>query len=752
MGEAPGSAEAVVGLPFVGPSGQMLDRVFKKAGLGSTKIAFVTNALRCKPPYGTPPSTALLEACRGRLLAELEEHPRKMILTLGNSALRAVTGNHKLRITQARGKPLELALGVVLPTLHPAAVMRNPSQYKQMEDDILYALALFQGAEKKSPGEETFLVCDSLKLARRAISALLKSPGPFAVDIETTGLSPRRARILAVGVAFETNKTCIFPDPFWRELEGFFRNTDPARIVWHNGKFDTAFLRAAKLPAEVREDTLLLHYALAEEGGHGLKQLSEDFLGAGDYKAVLKPYLKSFTESFETLPPELLYEYLAKDCDYTLQLYTKLRPRVTALATLRNLYEKILIPASSFIQRLEQTGMPVDLDRLNKVEELLTTEKAELEVALDESLAALWNVDDYVRESGAKAKPSQFNPLSAQQIMWLLFDRLQLPVPRTGRTSNEEFLADWTHIPWVGQLLRFRKLSKELKTYVEGIRRKIDDDGRVRSTYLLHATVSGRLSSREPNLQNIPRTGPIKSIFTPRQGRVLLEADYSQAELRVMASLSKDEWLTQVYAEGRDLHSEVAASLFGPDYTPQERQKAKTYNFGILYGRGKEAVAEEFGISSSQAQDDIDAWRERMPGASLFLDRCREAAVTRQALVSVFGRIRRPVLLTQENAVELQNQFMNFPIQSTASDLTLLAAMQADPELRAAGAKIINLVHDSILVECPRNAKTVRKLIEIIRQAMLDVPCRYLGPAVPFAVDFKLGASWGSMKELRLVS
>ncbi len=724
----------------MGPSGKLLVEALNLAGLQDGTPVYITNAMSCKPPDSAKAMKTAIKACQGRLLEEVGSHPRKVILSLGASALKSLMGRYNLYITAERGKRIQHELGTVVPTFHPAAVLRNPNHYNAMVEDIRLAVDLLYDRDTKDPGETSWTVAETPQQVQ-AVVRMLRDVDLVGADIEATGLNPRHDRILALGLSWERNKTVIIP----AELivpELFQTGT---RWLWHNGKYDTAFLRAAGFPARVDEDTLLLHYTLREQSGiHGLKDMAKDYLGADSYSEEVG----QFGQDWASIPQEVLFPYLAKDCDYTLQLYQLLEPRLDA--TLKRLYRLILLPASNFLQEVEAVGMKVDQEALARL-------KAELEERLEESLdaatqeaAELWDPERYVQSTGVKSGYESFNPASPMHVKWLVYDRLRRKLPRgfERNTQADTLKALQPPHPFIDRLLEYRKAAKYLKTYVHGIERHTEEDGRVHSTYLLHGTETGRLSSRDPNLQNQPRDLNMRTLFIAGDGEELLDCDMSQAELRILALMSKDPFLVKVYQEGRDLHSDMAGELFGPDFTDEQRTAAKTINFSIAYGLTAYSLAADLKtsagiiVSETEAQAMIDGWFRRLPQATRYLKRLREAPLQGRVLETPFGRRRRFGLVTDDNRHKLQNEAGNFMIQSIASDVTLLAAMRVHQEVRERwGARIANLVHDSIVFYVPEGKGP--EVAEFVTGVMVDTPARTLGTLVPFKADAKIGKRWG---------
>lgn len=496
---------------------------------------------------------------------------------------------------------------------------------------------------------------------------------------------------------------------------------------------------------------MLMHYLLSEgvSEPHGLKELSGDLLGADPhYDDPVKKYAPKMTDSYANVPRELLYKYCAQDVIHTYQIHDLLaeklqQPRYRGLDWT---YRHILLPASRMLQAVEQRGVWVHKPTLETLARELNEELETARETLQREAAAVWDPATYATWKGTAKPPIGFNPGSAPQLLWVLKQFGLTPHdPRSGKVSTDkEALTELPQTPFVTALRDYRKAQKMLSTYVEGIYDRIEDDGRVHATYLLHGTATGRLSSRGPNMQNIPRDARIRNVFQAGPGHSLVELDYSQVELRVLAYLSGDAALSRVYEEGRDLHDEVALSLFGEGFTKEQRIRAKFVNFGIAYGRGAESLVAEFKMPKHEAQAMIRGWWETFPDAHRYIMAQRAASREGKPLVTPFGRSRRFDLITNLNRNQLENEAANFAIQSTASDLTLLSAISMQEGLREWESYIINLVHDSILIEAP--SSLVQRVGEHARQVMEGIPRRALKTTLPFTVSLGVAQAWGQLK------
>lgn len=763
IGEAPGMEEIHTGKPFTGLSGKLFERTCNAVGIDTSQV-LITNTLYCPQPRTSPGvSKESINACHNRLFSEITAYPRSLIVLMGGTALKAFTGDFNAKITRARGKVFDSQYGPVIATLHPAAILRNTREFRTFYQDFKYISQLIQlgDSARKTPGKVHYEIVtkETLGLWRAGLSQY----DILAADIETSGFDAYKDEILCLGICYSQNKVVIFP----KELLGEFEvhrlfETDSHRWIWHNGKFDTKFLRKIGIDARVDEDTMLMHYVLDERPGtHDLKQLASTLLGAEDYESALYPFIKKrgFV-SYGEIPTDILYEYLANDCDMTYQLYQTLSPNIDDCKEYKRHYA-LLIRASEFLQSIEDAGMLVDMEYLNKLEKELTQRLSDLDYEIQDMVYDFWNPEQYKLDTHAGKIPMKFNPSSPKQLSWLLYSKnamgLSVPegFPNNTAASTLEALPEEIVVPLV---LDYRHTRKALGTYVEGIRDRTYADGRIHPTFSLHTVETGRLSSQNPNAQNFTRGSSIRNMIIAEDGNILIEADYSQAELRCMAWYSRDENLIAVYRNGQDLHNIVAeqyhpgwASMTDLVLQKELRVDAKSINFGIAYGKTAYSFSKERDLTLEEAQKRIDDWFTLFPDVKVFLDYCQQIGLAGGVLWSPFGRARRfhtfP-MMTNEDRAHIANEARNFPIQSLASDLTLLSAMDMLPHIKSVyKGKIVNIVHDSILVEAPNDTTLVAELRKYIEETMRQTPTKYIGNRVPFEADSKIGTSWGNMHE-----
>ena len=609
--------------------------------------------------------------------------------------------------------------------------------------------------------------------------------GDIAVDIETRRVEWEDNRLLSIGFATDEN-TCyaIYNIPIFgasgedagfgdkheiievrKSLQDLLGATD-LNFIWHNGKFDCGRLKyLCNLDARIDDDTMLMHYSMVNEkrGTHGLKDLGQLYLQAPAWDDELDKIKKEWCRAnkvklsdfmYDYIPTSVLIPYMQRDCIATYRLkrvFKRLgRPEASFI------YGK-LIEASNVFMRVELNGVRLDMDYLEDLEFELEKELEWATKRLNEVSATIWDPQQYSHDTGAKVKlTDEFNIKSPKQLKWMLQQVLGYPVPSTDAATIDMLIdevdAGLITNPRAKDFLQaiasVRKNSKYMDTYVQGMRECVCRDLRIRGTFNLHGTETGRLSSSSPNMQNVPRDKKIKNLLCATPGYKLVQMDYSQAELRVLALLSRDPYLISVYVNGKDLHDAVATEMFGPNFDKEQRVMAKTINFGIAYGRGPGSIAQTFKKSMNEARAIIAKWFKPMPYVKEWIDNRRAMAKRGEACTTIFGR-ERHFVVTNEDLNHIQNEYINTPIQSIASDFTMFSLIEIDKFLRENNldARIVTTVHDSIIVEC----KDEKDLVDLVAQTcvriMAETPLKYVPDCpVPFRADAEIGYAWGKLE------
>ena len=590
-------------------------------------------------------------------------------------------------------------------------------------------------------GDETQLA-EWLKLLDRA--ALV------AFDTETTGLDPLTAQLVGMSFCAEPGRAAYLP--LAHNYAGAPRQLgveralallrpwleDPARPkLGQNLKYDQHVLanHGVRLRG-VAHDTLLESYVLESHLRHDMGTLAERHLHLAtiSYDDVTGKGAQRI--GFEQVSVERATEYSAEDADVTLRLHQCLYPKVQAEPGLEYVYRHIELPAREVLFRMERNGVLIDAALLEAQSRELGQKMMELE-------------HKAYREAG-----QPFNLNSPKQIGEIFFERLQLPVlkktpsgaPSTDEEVLERLAADY---PLPKTLLEYRALTKLKSTYTDKLPRMVNAaTGRVHTNYAQATAVTGRLASTDPNLQNIPVRTPegrrIREAFIAPPGCVIVSADYSQIELRIMAHISRDENLLRAFAAGEDVHRATAAEIFNRELhevTPEERRYAKVINFGLIYGMSAFGVAQALGLERATAQAYIDSYFTRYPGVARYMQETREQARERGYVETVFGRRLWLAEIRAANAGRRQGAeraAINAPMQGTAADLIKLSmiAVQDWLDAQRLSAKLVMQVHDELVLEVPQ-AELAR-----VRAGLHRLMTGVAELAVPLVVDVGVGANW----------
>jgi DNA polymerase-1 len=573
----------------------------------------------------------------------------------------------------------------------------------------------------------------------------------FAFDTETTSLEYMQAEIVGVSFAVQAQQAAYVPllhqDPaggaqLKREfvLERLRPLLEDAgkHKVGQNLKYDMNVLANHGITLRgIAFDTMLESYVLDSTATrHDMDSLALKYLNRNTihYEDVAGKGAQQVR--FDQVPIAAAAEYAAEDADVTLQLHEKLWPRLAAEPRLVSLFQDIEIPLVPVLSRMERRGVQVDAA-------MLAAQSAELAKG----------IDALQREAHALAG-EEFNLGSPKQIAAIFFDKLKLPVlkktekgaPSTAEEVLVELALDY---PLPRVILEHRSLSKLKSTYTDKLPQRIDPQtGRVHTSYQQAVASTGRLSSTEPNLQNIPIRSEegrrIRQAFVAPKGYRLLAADYSQIELRIMAHLSDDPRLLQAFGAGEDIHRATAAEVFGVELSqvsPEQRRSAKAINFGLIYGMSAFGLARQLGIPRNAAQEYIDRYFQRYPGVQAFMDQTRSRAREQGFVETVFGRRLYLPDINHSNAQRRQyaeRTAINAPMQGTAADIIKRAMIAVDRWIGEAGLEIalIMQVHDELVFEV--KADRIEEAVRRIDQLMTGVASL----KVPLVVDIGSGKNW----------
>ena len=568
-------------------------------------------------------------------------------------------------------------------------------------------------------------------------------------DIETSGLDIFTSRIVGISLAIEPHKAWYIPftvgsdrnaleSSYAEILRPLFENTKIAK-VGQNMKFDILFLRT--LGVEVRGekwDTMLLHYLLDPESRHNMDALSERYLNYSpiSIQTLIGKGREQMTMDMVGLQP--ISEYGCEDADITLQLYYALRPLIESQSLLR-LYHEIEEPMIAVLADMEWNGVKIDSERLKDYSVTLTMQLRYLEQRIC-----------------TMADTPGLNVNSGRQIGELLFAKMRI-AEKPKMTKTKQFCTDEEYLKGfaaeheiVRVILEYRGVKKLLSTYIDALPELVNPvTGHIHTSYNQAVTATGRLSSSNPNLQNIPIRDaigrPIREAFIPsREDGLLLSADYSQVELRLMAHLSGDESLCEAFRNGEDIHAATAAKIFGKaidEVTPEERRRAKTANFGIIYGISAFGLAQRLDIPRSEAKELIDGYFASYPKVKQYMEKTIADAVQAGWVETIFARRRYLEGIDSRNAntrALAERNAINAPIQGSAADIMKIAMVGVYRAFKEQGirSKLILQVHDEIVVDL---VPTEREAVERIVREQMEGAAKL---SIPLVVDIGIGKNW----------
>jgi DNA polymerase I-like protein with 3'-5' exonuclease and polymerase domains len=669
-------------------------------------------------------------------------------------------------VTKYNGLQVE---GKYIPLMNPNIVLIKP-QNAPLISKALKTIAQAQKGELKIVSNDKDYQYINTKEGFEPILAKLWSVPEFVIDTETSSLNYLTGEILCVIFSTQIHEGyCVSIDVIKLYNEELKKLVKQKKVIFHNAKFDMHFTRE-QLGWEFDdiEDTMLLHYMLNEAPGtHRLKDLAILFTDLGDYDTALNNFKKEYCRknkilladfSFSLIPLDILSEYAMKDGDASMQLYRKFKPLVSGNDKLKNVYETILIPGVKTLTKMERNGGPIDIDYLLDLDRKYTKDVETLMLEIKQYPAVKQFELDNEKD---------FNPGSVKQLGELLFTYLKLPPVKltdTGNFSTDvEVLTALDH-PFPKKILELRKVKKILGTYVTAILEALDKDGRLRSSFNLQGTTSGRLSSSgNLNYQNLPREvdnkdTSIKNAFKARPGYVIVQADLKTAEVYIAAVLSNDKFLQKAFIDQVDFHSYIAKQIFNlpcsaeevKNKFPDHRQWAKAITFGIMYQAGARTISETAKVSMQEAQDFINKYFAEAKDLKRFIDKCNSQIENQQFIYSHFGRKRRLMEATASSRGVRNHAIrsgVNFMVQSPSSDINLLASIEAMDWIEANNYQDdilpFALVHDSIVAEV--KIELVPVWCQIIKTAVqrdrgLSIP------DCPIGVDFEVGPSWAMLK------
>ena len=572
----------------------------------------------------------------------------------------------------------------------------------------------------------------------------------IAIDTETTGLDYMDADLVGVSMAYEAGKA--FYIPFGHEKQEVsqlkekivleklkpFLEKAQNKIIGQNIKFDRNILARYGIKIDsIKNDTMMMSYVLdASATRHNLDALSSYYLNhkTSTFEEVAGKGVKQVT--FDKVPLDLATNYAAEDADITLRLYEVLEPKLNSIKPLKKLMEDIEIPLIEVLSDMEQNGTLLN-------SKILASQSKDLESRIKK-----------LEKLAYEIAGEEFNLGSTKQLREIFFDKLNYRVIKKtpgGQPSTDEKvlqeLSEEYELPKV--LLEHRTLSKLKSTYTDKLPGQISSNtGKVHTSFHQAVTTTGRLSSSDPNLQNIPiRTEDgrrIRQAFEATKGNKIISADYSQIELRVMAHLSKDKGLLEAFNQGEDIHSKTASEVFDvnlDEVTSDLRRNAKAINFGLIYGISAFGLGKQLGINRNLAAEYMGMYFEKYPGVKAYMETTKDAARDTGYIETLFGRRLYLRDINASNAIRRQAServAINAPVQGSAADIMKIAMINAHKSLKESKlkAQLTLQVHDELIVDAPK--KETDKVVELLTKSMQEAA----DLDVPLEIDIGIGNNW----------
>jgi len=603
---------------------------------------------------------------------------------------------------------------------------------------------------QKAPVDRSLYTILSTEDGLLAYIEKLKAVPYFAFDTETTSLNYMQANIVGVSFSTAPNEAVYIPlahdyidapeqlDRKWtlEQLKPLLED-DAVLKVGQNLKYDAHVLANHGIHLRgIAHDTMLESYVLnSTSSKHNMDALAKEHLDHDciSFESLAGKGAKQLT--FNQIEVEQASQYAAEDADITLRLHEVLKQKLSDSESLLSLYQEVELPLVQVLTYMEKEGAYVNATKLHQQSEEIKTRLAELE------------------KHAFELAGEEFNLNSPKQLQTIFFEKLELPIikktPKGQPSTAEEVLVELSltyDLPKV--ILEHRGLAKLKNTYTDKLPQMIHPaTGRVHTSYQQAVTATGRLSSTDPNLQNIPirneQGRKIRQAFEAPEGTIMVAADYSQIELRIMAHLSGDKGLLDAFAQGKDIHKATAAEIMGVDeseVTSEQRRHAKAVNFGLIYGMSAFGLARQIGVGRKEAQEYIDIYFERYPGVRDYMERTRDVAAKQGYVETLFGRRLHLPEINSSNGMRRQaaeRTAINAPMQGTAADIIKRAMVKMfDWVSQETDIKMIMQVHDELIFEVPEDQlEDCKAKIKTIMEAAADLD-------VPLVVDVGCGANW----------
>ena len=593
-------------------------------------------------------------------------------------------------------------------------------------------------------------ICISTEKSLKELIKKASKAKTIALDTETTGLDYMDTELVGISLSYQAGEAYYIPlnhdddsvdqlalDIVLKELRPLLESSSN-KIIGQNIKFDKNILAKYGVDiASIKNDTMMMSYVLdASATRHNLDALSSYYLNykTSTFEDVAGKGVKQIT--FDKVPIEAATNYAAEDADITLRLYEELNPRLEGEDSLNKLNDEIEIPLIEVLSEMEQNGAILN-------SKILNSQSKDLEGRIKK-----------LEEKAYQIAGEEFNLGSTKQLREIFFEKLKYRIIKKtpgGQPSTDEKvlaeLAEEYELPKV--LLEHRTLSKLKSTYTDKLPNQVSQStGKVHTSFHQAVTTTGRLSSSDPNLQNIPiRTEDgrrIRQAFEPSKGNKFISADYSQIELRVMAHMSKDEGLLEAFREGQDVHSKTASEVFDvgiKDVTSDLRRNAKAINFGLIYGISAFGLGKQLGISRNLAAEYMAMYFEKYPDVKKYMESTKEFASQNGYVETLFGRRLYLSDINATNAMRRQaseRAAINAPVQGTAADIMKIAMINMHKAIKTqkSEAKLILQVHDELILDTPKDE--IDKIVSLVTESMMGAA----NLDVPLEIDIGIGDNW----------
>jgi len=728
-----------------------------------------------------------LKKNRTGILEAIKELNSDCVISIGSDLTKLLLGNVALSRVVAKVIPLNNEI-TVIPCYDPRAVTYD-NKIKEQIPLVLSALKLKFIADF-SIKKPTIIKLDSEERVKEAIDTLSKEEY-VGFDIETAGegksggLSPFNPKARILTAAFASKDYSYWLDVNYSEpltVNTFFLallNELKDKLVIHNRPFDVLFTKVITgVSLDKSQDSMLVHFLIDENQQLGLKPLSFKLLGWSDYADGVKSATKE-TKDFSKVDLESLGMYNALDAAACLHVF---EIGVRKLPDL-NLYRFLLKVQNMYINASIH-GIPIDLEYIASYKKKILAEKEallneiyqynEIEKAkqIVSALESGWLDKDLFLSTGkvkwVTKKPTtvpevDYDIMKPRHLLALLSVLNVVPDEKTpkGMVSLAAKTLESIDHPIIQQLARVKSISTIASTFITGFLEKVKPDGKIHPNFALTRTVTGRTACSDPNVQQIPRDKEIKNFFYVPEGYKLVQFDFAQAEIRVIASFAEDENLVGAILKGTDMHKEVAAFMYQKpveDITKEERQAAKALNFGVVYGMGGMALSKNLGITQEEADDKLARYMQQFSGVKRWIDETHAFARKNLKVVTPLGRVRHlpEIALPDRGAVSgALRQAQNAPVQATASDLTLWLLLHVFTNMDRSQAQFLASVHDSGLYAV-RN-EYYNEFIELLKQSINELNTRFTFLKVPMKIDISVAEAdetgkvrWGKVEEVEV--